>query len=70
MPGLRRQPEHAHDLTDGMYTPEMVQAVATYEANLHLDGSDNNLPGGTVEQPFTVDEATSTATTTTTTKAG
>jgi hypothetical protein len=54
-----------------MYTPEMVQAVATYEANLHLDGSDNDLPGGTVEQPFTIDQATTTSTmATTTTKAG
>ncbi len=70
MPGFGDNPNTLQDLTDGMYTPEMLQAVATYEANLHLDGSDNNLPGDSVEQPFTVDEATSTTIATTTTKAG
>jgi mono/diheme cytochrome c family protein len=73
MPGFGDNPNTLTDLTDGMYTPEMVEAVATYEANLHLDGNENNLPGGQQEQPFTVDQATTTSTsstTSTTTKAG
>ena len=53
-------------------TPEMVAAVATYEANLHDDGSANNLPGGATEPQFTYLQATTTtaSTTTTTAKAG
>ena len=70
MPGFGDNPNTVADQTDGMYTPEMLQAVATYEANLHLDGNDNNLPGNAVEKPFTVNEATSTTIATTTTKAG
>ena len=55
---LRRQPEHAAEQTDGMFTDEMVQAVAAYEANLHLDGEADDLPGGG-RAPLTDDQATS-----------
>ena len=35
MPGFGDNPNTTLDQTDGMYSPEMVAAVATYEANLH-----------------------------------
>jgi mono/diheme cytochrome c family protein len=73
MPGFGDNPNttEADQLADGMYSPEMLAAVATYEANLHDDGSANNLPGGATEAPFSYDMATTTTTapsTTTTTK--
>jgi mono/diheme cytochrome c family protein len=71
MPGFGDDPSTALDQTDGMYSAEMVAAVATYEANLHDDGSANNLPGGATESQFTYLQATTTTTpATTTTKAG
>jgi mono/diheme cytochrome c family protein len=70
MPGFGDNPNTKDNLADGMYTPEMVEAVATYEANLHNDGSGNDLPGNTTEKPFTIDQATTTTVATTTTKAG
>jgi mono/diheme cytochrome c family protein len=67
MPGFGDNPNTTEDLTDGMYSPEMIAAVATYEANLHNDGSANNLPGGGTEAPFTYLQATTTTASTTTT---
>ncbi len=73
MPGFGDNPNTTlpTQLADGMYSPEMIAAVATYEANLHNDGQSNDLPGGTNESKFSYDQATTTTTpptTTTTTK--
>jgi mono/diheme cytochrome c family protein len=62
MPGFGDNPNTEEDLGDGMFTEEMLQAVAVYEANLHLDGRGDTLPGGEQGQPFTVADATTTTT--------
>ena len=70
MPGFGDNPNTLLEQTDGMFTEKMLQAIAIYEANLHLDGQESSLPGGATEAPFTIDQATTTTTTaaTTTTK--
>jgi mono/diheme cytochrome c family protein len=70
MPGFGDNPNTLLEQTDGMFTDEMLQALATYEANLHLDGQGNDLPGAAQEPAFTIDQATTTSTTSTTVKAG
>lgn len=69
MPGFGDNPNTDDDDSDGMFTEEMLQAVAVYEANLHLDGQGDTVPGeGTGQgRPFTVADATTTSTTSTTT---
>lgn len=69
MPGFGDNPNTLTDQTDGMFSDEMLAAVAVYESNLHLDGQDNQLPGGTEAPRHTFDEATTTSTMATTTTA-
>ena len=69
MPGFGDNPNTLTDQTDGMFSQDMVAAIATYEANLHLDGQDNDLPGGGEASRHTFDEATTTSTMATTTTA-
>jgi mono/diheme cytochrome c family protein len=66
MPGFGDNPNTLTDQEDGMYTPEMVEAVAVYEANLHNDGQGNNLPNNAADANHTFDEATTTSTSSTT----
>jgi mono/diheme cytochrome c family protein len=61
MPGFGDNPNTEDDETDGMFTEEMLQAVAVYEANLHLDGQGDTLPGGDQGQAVTVTDATTTS---------
>lgn len=72
MPGFGDNPNTLLDQEDGMFSEEMLAAVAVYEANLHLDGQGNDLPGGTEAPAHTFDQATTTSTssTTSTTAAG
>jgi mono/diheme cytochrome c family protein len=63
MPGFGDNPNTEDVEDDGMFTEEMLQAVAVYEANLHLDGQGDTVPGGGQDQPFTVADATTTTTT-------
>jgi hypothetical protein len=67
MPGFGDNPNTLEDDADGMFTEEMLQAVAVYEANLHLDGRGDTLPDGGQGQAFTVNDATTTSTSSTTT---
>jgi mono/diheme cytochrome c family protein len=67
MPGFGDNPNTLLEQTDGMFTQDMLAAVAVYEANLHLDGRGNDLPGGSESAPHTFDEATTTTTSSTTT---
>jgi mono/diheme cytochrome c family protein len=62
MPGFGDNPNTEDDATDGMFTREMVEAVAVYEANLHLDGQGDALPGGAEAEPYTYADATTTTT--------
>ena len=62
MPGFGDNPNTDDDDSDGMFTEEMIQAVAVYEANLHLDGKGDTLPGGVEGQAFNYDDATTTTT--------
>jgi hypothetical protein len=66
MPGFGDNPNTLDDQVDGMYSEEMLQAVALYEANLHNDGQGNDLPGNEVDANHTFDEATTTSTSSTT----
>jgi mono/diheme cytochrome c family protein len=66
MPGFGDDPNTVVDQHDGMFTDEMIDAVAVYEANLHLDGKANDLPNGPETHSFTYDEATTTSTSSTT----
>ena len=63
MPGFGDNPNTEDDDSDGQFTREMIEAVAVYEANLHLDGSGDALPGGVEQRPFTRNDATTTTTT-------
>ncbi len=67
MPGFGDNPNTLLEQNDGMFTEDMLTAVAVYEANLHLDGRGNDLPGGGEGDPHTFDEATTTTTSSTTT---
>ena len=67
MPGFGDNPNTEDVDGDGMFTEEMLQAVAVYEANLHLDGAGDTLPDGGQGQRFTVADATTTTTAATTT---
>lgn len=62
MPGFGDNPNTEDDDADGMFTREMVEAVAVYEANLHLDGRGDTLPDGSSGRPFTRADATTTTT--------
>jgi mono/diheme cytochrome c family protein len=66
MPGFGDNPNTTDDQTDGMYTREMLEAVALYESNLHNDGQGNDLPGNVPDANHTFDEATTTSTSSTT----
>ena len=70
MPGFGDNPNTLEDQSDGMFSEDMVDAVAVYEANLHLDGQGNDLPGGPETKPFTYADATTTSTMATTTTTG
>ena len=63
MPGFGDNPNTEDDDSDGQFTREMIEAVAVYEANLHLDGNGDALPGGAEQTPFTRNDATTTTTT-------
>ncbi len=63
MPGFGDNPNTTDDQVDGMFTQEMIEAIAVYEANLHLDGRGDTLPDGTEGRPFTINDATTTTTT-------
>jgi hypothetical protein len=62
MPGFGDNPNTEDDENDGMFTREMLEAVAVYEANLHLDGEGDTLPGGAEARPYTSADATTTTT--------
>jgi mono/diheme cytochrome c family protein len=66
MPGFGDNPNTLDDQVDGMYSEEMLEAVAVYEANLHNDGQGNDLPNNEVDANHTFDEATTTSTSSTT----
>ena len=71
MPGFGDNPNTLLDQTDGMYSSDMLAAIAVYESNLHLDGKGNDLPSGEESPPHQFIEATTTTTippTTTTVK--
>ena len=67
MPGFGDNPNTLEEQSDGMFTADMLAAIAVYEANLHLDGDGDELPGGAPASPHTFDEATTTTTTPSTT---
>ena len=67
MPSFGDNPNTLLEQTDGMFTQDMLAAVAVYEANLHLDGRGNDLPSGSEGAAHTFDEATTTTTSSTTT---
>jgi mono/diheme cytochrome c family protein len=66
MPGFGDNPNTLLDQTDGMFSEEMLAAIAVYEANLHLDGQGNNLPSGEEGPAHTFDQATTTTSSSTT----
>ncbi len=67
MPGFGDNPNTPEVEGDGMFPPEMVEAVARYEANLHMEDAagagDDGVPAGAEAQQAT--DATSTTTSTT-----
>jgi mono/diheme cytochrome c family protein len=65
MPGFGDNPNTPDVEDDGMFPPEMVKAVATYEANLHLEDAagDDGVPA--TEAARQASDATSTTTSTT-----
>ncbi|MDP1820919.1 MAG: cytochrome c [Acidimicrobiales bacterium] len=67
MPGFGDNPNTLEPVDDGMFTEEMLQAVAVYVANLHLDGQGDTAPaaGGTPAVPPAVTLSDVTTTTTT-----
>jgi mono/diheme cytochrome c family protein len=64
MPGFGDNPNTVEEEGDGMYSDEMVLAVAIYEANLHVEA---DAAGGAADQtgaaPLTIADATTTTTT-------
>jgi mono/diheme cytochrome c family protein len=66
MPGFGDNPNTLDDQVDGMYSEDMLDAVAVYESNLHNDGQANDLPGNEVDANHTFAEATTTSTSSTT----
>jgi mono/diheme cytochrome c family protein len=65
MPGFGDNPNTPEVEADGMYPPEMVKAVAEYEANLHLDdaaGGEDGVPASAAARQAS--DATSTTTST------
>jgi mono/diheme cytochrome c family protein len=74
MPGFGDNPNTLEATDDGMFTEEMLQAIAVYEANLHLDGQGDVAPstGGTTAPPraVTITDVTTTTTTAPTTTIG